>query len=89
MVTIRETFNRCGYVNGGVGGLGLRGHQVKITKKFENVVKVKNFLNWGIFRSNFQEVIQSANLHTFTNKQVSVIFITSSNSLIEIHPCSS
>ncbi len=40
------------------------------------VSKVKNFLYWESKRSNFQEAIQSINLHTFTNKRINVIFIT-------------
>ncbi len=31
------------------------------------ISKVKNFLYWAINRSNFQEAIQTKNLHTFTN----------------------
>ncbi len=37
--------------------------------------KVKNFLYWAINRSNFQEAIQSKNLHIFTNlRQINTIF---------------
>ncbi len=38
----------------------------------------KNVLYLVIKCSNFQEAIQSTNLHTFINKQINVIFITSS-----------
>ncbi len=43
------------------------------------VSEVMNFLYWANNRSNFQEVIQSKNLHKFTNlKQINTIFIVSS-----------
>ncbi len=46
-----------------------------LTKEEKNEKK-KNFLYWAIMRSNFQEAIQSINLHTFTNKRINVITTT-------------